>query len=38
VLELSREEGEVEWLRDPAEHRSPLLGERDRGLEELLHL
>jgi hypothetical protein len=38
VLELSREEGEVEWLGDGPEHRSPLLGQRDCGLEDLLIL
>jgi hypothetical protein len=37
LLELTGEERKLEWLGDAAEHRAPLLGERNRGLEQLLH-
>ena len=37
LLELAREEREIEGLRDAAQHRPSLLGERDGRLEELLH-
>ena len=38
LLELAGEEGELERLGDAAEHRASLLGERNGGLEEPLHL
>ena len=38
MLELACEEGELERLGHAPEHRPSLLGEGDRGLEELLHL